>query len=86
MPRYFFHLFNDIDALDDEGQELPNDAVALQRAAENARAMAADSVCRGRLVLDHRIEVKSDGGKCIGTVHFRDVVQVLQHEPSSLRH
>ena len=76
MPRYYFHLFNDITSLDEEGVDLPNDAVAIQRAAENARAMAADSVSNGHLVLDHRIEVENDHGETIGTIKFRDVVAV----------
>ena len=78
MPRYFFHLFNDVTALDEEGQELPNDAAALQRGAENARAMAADSVLRGHLILDHRIEVENDRGQTIGTIKFRDAVAVKE--------
>jgi hypothetical protein len=78
MPRYFFHLFNDVTALDEEGQELPNDAAALQRGAESARAMAADSVLRGHLILDHRIEVENDRGETVGTIKFRDVVDVRE--------
>ena len=78
MPRYFFHLFNDVTALDEEGQELPNDAAALQRGAENARAMAADSVLHGHLILDHRIVVQNDRGQDIATIKFRDVVAVKE--------
>jgi hypothetical protein len=61
MPRYYFHLFNDVTSIDEEGVELPNDAVALQRGADNARHMAADSVLHGHLILDHRIEVQREG-------------------------
>ncbi len=78
MPRYFFHLFNDQTVLDDEGVYLPNDAVALQRGAHNARAMAADSVLQGHLILDHRIEVQTEAGETIGTIYFRDVVTVKE--------
>lgn len=78
MRRYYFHLFNDETVIDKEGLVLPNDAVALQAGAKNARAMAADSVSKGHLVLHHRIEVQNDGGETIGTIHFRDVVQVQQ--------
>jgi predicted RNA-binding protein with PUA domain len=62
--------------VDQEGIVLPNDAVALQRAAVTARYMAAQSVLEGRLVLDHRIEVVDKSGEIIGVVHFRDVVNV----------
>ena len=76
MPRYYFHLYNDAEILDHEGLELPNQAIALQRAADAAREMAAQSVRDGRLVLDHRIVVCDQGGTEVGTVYFRDVVQV----------
>ena len=76
MPRYYFHLFNDVNARDEEGVEFPNDAVAMQKAIKSARELAAESVRQGRLILDHRIEVEDDGGRRVGIVHFRDVVQV----------
>jgi hypothetical protein len=78
MPRFYFHLFNDITSIDEEGVELPNAAVAVQRAKENARYMAAQSVLQGHLILDHRLEVADEHGKTIETVHFRDVVEVKQ--------
>jgi hypothetical protein len=76
VPRYFLHLFNDVTALDEEGQELPNDAIALERAKVSARAMAAQSVAEGHLVLRHRIEVQDERGETVGIIHFRDVVEV----------
>ena len=76
MPRYYFHLFNDVNAEDEEGLVLPNDAVAIQKAITSARELAAESVRQGHLILHHRIEVMHESGKKVGTVHFRDVVQV----------
>lgn len=76
MPRYFFHLFNDETVLDREGSEVPDAATALQSAAHMARAMAAESVRNGRLVLNHRIEVTDDSESTVGVVHFRDVVRI----------
>ena len=76
MPTYYFHLFNSETIWDTEGVVLPNDAVAVQKAAVAAREMAAESVREGRLVLDHRIVVCAENNKSVGTVHFRDVVQV----------
>ena len=78
MPRYYFHLFNDEVCRDQEGADLPNQAVALQHAATNARAMAAASVSKGHLVLHHRIDITDEGGDAVGTVHFRDVVTVRE--------
>ena len=79
MPHYYFHLFNDETVWDEEGCILPNDAVALQRAASDARSMAAESVRNGHLVLDHRVVVCGADNQSIGTVHFRDVVTIKEH-------
>jgi hypothetical protein len=78
MRRYYFHLYNDETILDEEGTELPNEAVALQRAATDARTMAAQSVMDGHLVLHHRIEVVDDRGERIGVVHFGNVVEIQE--------
>ena len=76
MPRYYFDLFNDITSVDDEGVQLRNDASAMREGIRNARVMAADSVCHGKLNLDHRIEVRSAQDRSVGTVYFRDVVKI----------
>jgi hypothetical protein len=76
VPRFYFHLYNDLIAIDEEGSELPNAAVALQRAITIAREIAAEAVRNGRLVLDHRIEVADEAGAIIGKIQFRDVVEV----------
>jgi hypothetical protein len=76
VPRYYFHLFNDVTALDEEGADLPNEAAALRQAEADARHMAASSVEEGHLILDHRIEVANEHGHTIGTVRFGDVVVV----------
>jgi hypothetical protein len=76
MPQYYFHLFDDVNAEDDEGLVLPNDAVAMQKAIKDARGLAAESVRQGHLILDRRIEVEDDSARKIGVVHFRDVVQI----------
>lgn len=80
MPRYYFHLFNDMQIPDAEGIELPNDSVALERAQSAAREMAAESVRQGRLVLNHRIEVTDESGKSVGVVHFGDAVLIKDRE------
>ena len=76
MQRYYFHLYNDVEIRDEKGLELPNQAVAFKRAADMAREMAAQSVREGRLVLDHRIVVCDETAAEVGTVYFRDVVEV----------
>ena len=76
VPLFYFHLFNEVTCMDDEGLELADQPVAMQKATMLAREMAADSVRNGRLVLSHRIEVADESGATIGTVHFGDTVEV----------
>jgi hypothetical protein len=76
VPHYYFHLFNDVTAMDEEGVDLPDDAAALQRARAYARGMAASSVQEGHLILDHRIDVADERDNKVATVRFEDVVEV----------
>lgn len=76
MSRYYFHLYNDIVACDEEGQELAGPDEARRIADCSARDMAASAVLDGKLNLDHRIEVEGEDHKVIYTVHFRDVVKI----------
>ena len=76
MPLYRFHVKNDIDAPDDEGQELSNLAAAHLKAIDYARDLAAASVRQGRLDLKHRIDVEDDKGDILLTVRFADAIEV----------
>jgi hypothetical protein len=76
MPRFFFHLHNDMDVLDEEGRDMPSVQAARHAAEEDARTMAAESVRTGRLVLDHFIEVASETGQALFRVRFGEVVEV----------
>jgi hypothetical protein len=77
MPRYFLHLHNDIDALDEEGVELADIAAARALARHSVQFAAAESIKdNARLVLDHRIDIADESGAIIETVRFGDVVKV----------
>jgi hypothetical protein len=76
VPRYFFNLYDDLTAMDEEGAELPSIDHARDRATLNARELACAEVMHGRLHLDHRIEVADEQGSVLLTVHFGDVVTV----------
>ena len=76
MPRFRFHVINDIDAPDDEGLELDNLAVAHLKAIDFARDLAAAAVRQGRLDLKHRIDVEDETGKVLAAVTFADAVEI----------
>jgi hypothetical protein len=81
MPRYFFHVLNDIDARDEEGQELDNLAMAHLKAVDFARDLAAASVQQGRLNLTHRIDVENEAGEVLVTVTFAEAVEIVSGVP-----
>jgi hypothetical protein len=77
VPKYFFHLHNDVDARDEDGRELPDLAAAHQLARENARFTFAETIREeGRASLDHRIDIEDEDGRVLETVWFRDVVKI----------
>ena len=76
MPRFFFHLFDDIQSMDAEGQELESVEAARAQAIKSAQEMACAEVLDGTLNLNHRIEVVDEAGETVASVLFGDVVDV----------
>ena len=77
MPRYFFDLHNDMDAIDEEGKELPDLNAALAHALTEARTMIQASVAEsGRIDLRHHIDVRSEDSEILHVLHFEDAVTV----------
>ena len=76
MPRYFFHLHNDLETRDEEGLELADLASAEAVARREARACAAQNVMQGHLALAHAIEVTDEAGTRVLLVRFGDVIEL----------
>lgn len=76
MPRYFFHIHDGLELLDEEGIELANAPAARAAALAGARGMMSEQVQRGRLSLHHRIEVEDEEGGCVLTLPFREAVVI----------
>lgn len=77
MPRFYFHLRNDLDVPDEEGKELPSLEAALELAASEARKLAGEIVKEsGRITLSHRIDIEDDRHTFLASVSIRDVVRV----------
>jgi hypothetical protein len=76
VPRYYFHLYNDLISLDEQGLELSDLGSAQERAVEEARTMACDSVRNGHLNLDHWIEVSDERGETVHRLTFRDAFTI----------
>ncbi|RZI61360.1 MAG: hypothetical protein EOP94_00730 [Zymomonas sp.] len=78
MTRYYFHLHNDIDSPDEEGQELNDDRAALETALDAAREMASEQVRLESLDLRHFIVCVDEAGREVGIVRFGDAVKLSQ--------
>lgn len=77
MPRFFFHLHNDVDCPDDEGVELPDLEAARVHASRTARFTAGETVKdHGHIVGDHRIDIENGDGQVLDSVYFRDAVKI----------
>jgi hypothetical protein len=76
VPRYFFHVYDDLDLRDEEGIELADVESARAAALAGARAMMCDQVMKGRLSLDHRIEIETETGEPVLTLPFGEAVKI----------
>ena len=77
MPRFYFHLFNDVDAPDNEGLDLLDLAAARLHAGNQARFTAGETVkLQGKIDLRHHIDIEDQRGNVLDTVCFGDVVSV----------
>jgi hypothetical protein len=77
MPRYFFHLYNDIEARDEEGSILPDSEAARKKAIAEARnMMAVELQEKGAINLSHWIEVEDELGETVAIVKFGDAVKI----------
>jgi hypothetical protein len=76
MPHYYFHLHNDLTAMDDEGQELDDLDAARDFAIFNIRELIGEGAMKGRVVLNHRIEVEEEGVGIVLVVPFSDAIQI----------
>ena len=77
MPRFYFHLINDMDVPDDEGMDFPDLVSARARAVEQARGLIGElAKTEARIVLHHRIDIEDEQGAVLDTVHFRDIVSI----------
>jgi hypothetical protein len=77
VPRFYFHLHNDIDAPDDEGAEFPDLAAARAHCVHLVRVTFGETAKdEGRVVLHHRIDIEDEHGAVLGSVRFGEAVQV----------
>lgn len=77
VPRFYFHLHDDMDVPDDLGVDLPSLEAAIAHACEQVRHLAGQRVIEaGKLALSDRIDIEDENGTVLDSVQFRDVIKV----------
>lgn len=76
MPHYYFHLYNDIVSMDEEGVDLPDLEAARANGIREAREMMLETVAEGRINFSHRIDIADESGAVVDTVTFAEAVKV----------
>jgi hypothetical protein len=77
MPRYHFNIFNNVDAVDREGVELPNIAAAKAEAIAGAREIIAAHIKDGKPIYsEHWVEITDEKGNVLHEVRFGDLVDI----------
>jgi hypothetical protein len=77
MPQFHLNVFNDVDALDEEGIERPNLEVAKLEAMIGARDIIANLIRYGKPVhRNHRIDITDEAGNLLHTVSFGDIIDL----------
>jgi hypothetical protein len=76
MPRFFFHVLDDLGCQDEEGRELADLEAAKAEAVKGARSLICGQVLEGRLALNHHIEIEDEAGNRVGDIAFRDAVRI----------
>jgi hypothetical protein len=77
VPRFFFHVYDTIEALDEEGYCLPDADAARRDAVLSARALICEQVKLGTVNLSYRIEVVDEAGNTILDLPYSAAVSIV---------
>lgn len=78
MPRFYFNLFNMINATDEEGRECSDVDEAKEEAKADIKSILKDDIASyGRVDLRGRIEITDGDQEVVATVNFLDAVELL---------
>ena len=76
MPRFFFHVHDDIVTRDEDGQVCANQEAAREIAIKSARELICERVRSGQLFLRHYIVVTDENGGEQFRLLFQDAVEI----------
>lgn len=74
MPQYFFHVLNEIEVRDEDGQFFTDLDQAVDEARDTAADLIRDEIRAGRQIHpDHRIEIEDEHGQLVHVLRFGDL-------------
>ena len=76
VPHYYLHLYNDIVVTDEEGFDFSDLEAARGGAIENIRGLICETVSKGYVNFNHRIDIADASGKVLRSVKFGEAVRV----------
>lgn len=82
MQRYFFHVYDDIVSLDEEGQLAEDLRAAQEIALDSARDLVCGQVARGYLNLDNYIVIANEAGQELARLAFREAFEIRSKDGS----
>jgi hypothetical protein len=76
VPRFYFHVFDDIVSMDEAGQGADDLAAARAIALDGARDLVCEQVHRGYLNLENYIVVADEQGQELSRIQFREAFKI----------
>ena len=76
MPKFYFNIFDDLNFIDDEGEDCADVNAALAHATGIARHLAVQTVWLGHLTTSHRVEIVDNNREVIDSVTVGDAVEI----------
>jgi hypothetical protein len=76
VPRFYFHIFDDVVCRDDEGRDLTDIGAARAAARDGAIELMSSEIRGGHLILEHRIEVENEAGEIVFILPFHAVATI----------
>ncbi|MET3585642.1 hypothetical protein ABID21_001751 [Pseudorhizobium tarimense] len=77
MPKFFFHLRDEIFLKDPDGTELPDPAAALASAKEDVRSLISERIRSGRVFGPAVMVIADETGVELASVSFKEVLSEL---------
>jgi Domain of unknown function (DUF6894) len=76
VPRFYFHLVDELLVPDLDGIDFVDSNAARAAAVEGIRGMICDQVKRGRLCLGCSMEIVDEAGERVAVLRFSDAVRI----------